>query len=844
MSRLFPGWSIRQRLVFIIITIAVLTIVAVALIALNASATVLRRQTEESFVNTNQALANSLDSRLQEIVITTQSFANAMSYQVISPISQIWDLASNTLSDRQQLVRRVSIYTVDDTGHQAVIFNTPPSPQRVAPVKQYINNAIPGDTWFLQALTANRPRWNGPARAFDNSVLQDVLSYAVPFAGTGGRNNGIVWSDIPRANLERLLKETLDARGWQSYALLVTQDNQVAASYKVPDTMPGQTRWEILNQFLLQTNVMQARQKVTQQQGVFTLAPDPLDASRSSVILVSSLPSTGWQIITVLPANVLQNPLERSALQMAIVGLVGMIILGWFVHSFVGSTIAKPLEVLGTAAQEIGSGELRYQISYQEQPDEIGRLAKAMEEMKLNLSHSTKQLSVWSQSLEKRVEMRTGELEIARKVAMARANELEAVYEASLAVVGDYQLEIVLQKLTQNLLTLLKVSYCAVWLLTSDKKHLQLVATTSPNRRRLNTIASIDDGLIGQAVRDLELVVVDDYGAWAKSADKSISNNLERAMAAPLMFFKRPIGAVLVGRKTFDAPFSEQDQHLLTLFANLVSPVVRNAQLFIQREAANKEVERASSVKTRFLASVTHELRTPLNLIINNMDFMRIGMFGAVNDDQKNRLDQTVRSAEHLLSLINDLLDISKIEAGEMELMIQPADLHPVLEDALDSANMLIEGKHARLTLVSHVPENMPLIPMDARRIRQVLTNLLSNAVKFTTEGSITLEVNLLNQGIEFRVTDTGMGIAPEEMNNLFLSFERTDRAKNAGIEGTGLGLPISRFLVEAHGGQMHVESEVGKGSTFIFTLPYEVTPARRERHTQTMRAIVGAPGD
>ncbi|MEP6987223.1 MAG: HAMP domain-containing sensor histidine kinase, partial [Chloroflexota bacterium] len=237
-------------------------------------------------------------------------------------------------------------------------------------------------------------------------------------------------------------------------------------------------------------------------------------------------------------------------------------------------------------------------------------------------------------------------------------------------------------------------------------------------------------------------------------------------------------------------------------------------------EAATEEAERANSVKTRFLASVTHELRTPLNLIINNLDFMRIGMFGNVTGEQKSRLDQTIRSSEHLLSLINDLLDVSKIEAGEMELTIIPADLRPVLEDALDSAVMLIEAKGAPITLEAHIPEDLPLVPMDARRVRQVLTNLLTNAVKFTPFGSISLRLLMSNEVIEMVVTDTGIGISPDEMKNLFQPFERADRAKSMSIEGTGLGLSIAKHLVEAHGGKLMVESEVGKGSSFAFTLP------------------------
>jgi signal transduction histidine kinase len=294
-----------------------------------------------------------------------------------------------------------------------------------------------------------------------------------------------------------------------------------------------------------------------------------------------------------------------------------------------------------------------------------------------------------------------------------------------------------------------------------------------------------------------------------------------------MMFANAPIGVVVVGRDESSQKFTLNDQRLLTLFANMVSPAVRSAQLLVQRDRAVQEAERANQVKTRFLASVTHELRTPLNLVINNMDFMRIGSFGEVNEEQGKRLDQTIRGAEHLLYLINDLLDASKIEAGEMQLHIQPSDVYRVIEDSVDSASLAIEkmDKEERITLQVEAEEGLPEVPMDARRIRQVLINLLTNAIKFTQIGEVKLQVSKQNDGVQFVVSDTGMGIAPDEMGLLFEAFERTSEAKSHNIEGTGLGLPISRFLVRSHGGDILVESIQGEGSIFSFVLPLE-TPS------------------
>lgn len=828
-------------MVLIMVGISLALVLLVAGVTLSANGKTLREQTEAAVLNANQSLATGVDTHLQQAVTTTRIFAGAVTtLPDETPLTQVWPLASSILVQPENIVTRIYVYAPFRDGFQILIFNPPNAPSRVASVTTLINPTVAEDAWFLDVLAGGAARWHGPDTPYDRSATQDAASYAVPLRSAGGQTMGVVWVDITQSMLNGLMGQMMLMDDRRSYSLLLTGDNSLAGSYKLPGVEDAHER---AGAFL---SLPQFAQIPAGANRIFT-APDPFTANRDAAVLVSSLPESGWRLISLLPASVLATPLERDILQILVVSLIGAAVLGAVVHGFTGRAISDPLRTLGTAAQEIGSGDLRYQIEHQDQRDEIGRLAKALEGMKVNLAHSYRQLSLWSQTLEKRVEQRTAELEIARSEAQANAAELQAVYDSAMSVVSDYELDILLRKLMDNMLELLKVSYCAIWLLISDKKHLQLVASTA-DRSRLGMVISSEEGLVGAATRDQKLIVIDDYTIWPGRLARMSDPNVQRAMSAPLMFYRRPIGAVVVGR-TFDAPpFDEREQRLLMLFANLVSPVVRNAQLFIQREEALKEAERANGVKTRFLASVTHELRTPLNLIINNMDFMRIGAFGDTNEEQRARLDQGIRSAEHLLYLINDLLDVSKIEAGEMELTILPSDLSPVLEDALDSALMLMERMDKHLTIKSHVPENLPLIPMDARRVRQVLTNLLSNAVKFTQEGRIDLTVRIkpapqitpnatpapgwrlseLNGfqerpgTIEFEVKDTGMGIPQEEMDKLFMAFERTDRAKYMGIEGTGLGLPISRYLVEAHGGKMIVISSVGRGSTFTFNLPLQ----------------------
>ena len=232
------------------------------------------------------------------------------------------------------------------------------------------------------------------------------------------------------------------------------------------------------------------------------------------------------------------------------------------------------------------------------------------------------------------------------------------------------------------------------------------------------------------------------------------------------------------------------------------------------------EFEAASRHKSEFLANMSHELRTPLNAIIGFSQVLREGMFGEVNEKQSEYLDDIITSGNHLLSLINDVLDLSKVEAGQVELEMAPFSLQGSLERGLVVVRERASGEGVNVALAADPEANM--VEGDERRIQQVIFNLLSNAVKFTSSGGdVDVTTARVNGEVWVSVTDTGPGIAPEDHEWLFEEFHQTE----AGIEqreGTGLGLSLSKRLVELHGGHIWVESELGKGSTFTFTLPAE----------------------
>jgi signal transduction histidine kinase len=231
-----------------------------------------------------------------------------------------------------------------------------------------------------------------------------------------------------------------------------------------------------------------------------------------------------------------------------------------------------------------------------------------------------------------------------------------------------------------------------------------------------------------------------------------------------------------------------------------------------------KELETASQHKSDFLASMSHELRTPLNAIIGFSQVLREGMVGDVNEKQREYLDDILSSGNHLLSLINDVLDLSKVEAGQVELEVAPFSLRDALESGVVMVRERATTDGLQITIAESADVN--IVDGDERRVRQVIFNLLSNAVKFTPPGgSVDVRATRVNGDVQVSVADTGPGIAAADLERIFEEFQQTD----AGFEqreGTGLGLALSKRLVELHGGQIWVESQVGEGSTFVFTLP------------------------
>jgi signal transduction histidine kinase len=338
-----------------------------------------------------------------------------------------------------------------------------------------------------------------------------------------------------------------------------------------------------------------------------------------------------------------------------------------------------------------------------------------------------------------------------------------------------------------------------------------LVAT--PVRKGQGATGRLAEVMEPNQVADVQSAV----GAQLAVREALIRAGYRALLAVPLVREGHLLGGLTVFRKSA-GEYAANTVELLQTFATQSALAIQNARLFREIAQTSRELEIASQHKSDFLASMSHELRTPLNAIIGFSDVLLEGMFGETNEKQTEYLRDILSSGQHLLSLINDILDLSKIEAGRMELDLTTFDLPTAMDDAI----LLMRERAGRrgIALEKRVDGRLGEIRADQRKVKQVLLNLLSNAVKFTPEGGrIDVRAGLVNGAAEISVTDTGIGIAPEDQDAVFEEFRQVGQAEKKA-EGTGLGLALCRKFVELHGGQIWVKSQVGVGSTFTFTLP------------------------
>ena len=362
-----------------------------------------------------------------------------------------------------------------------------------------------------------------------------------------------------------------------------------------------------------------------------------------------------------------------------------------------------------------------------------------------------------------------------------------------------------------------------------DGESLKHLASKGPSADPVSHVDALPidhNSLTGRAVVEHRMIHIADLLAEQSEHEYPLSYELAKRLGhrtvivSPLLREGQPFGAILLRRQQV-RPFSEREIALLRTFGDQAAIAIQNMRLFREIQEKGRQLEIANQHKSEFLANMSHELRTPLNAIIGFSEVLLERLFGELNDKQDDYLKDIHSSGKHLLSLINDILDLSKIEAGRMDLDVSTFNVALALSNAMT----LVRERAQRhgIDLRQEVDPELGDIAADERKFKQILLNLLSNAVKFTPDGGrIDVSARVDDEQAVIAVRDTGIGIAAADQAVVFEEFRQVGSDYTQKHEGTGLGLALTRKFVEMHGGKIRVDSAPGKGSTFTFTIPLQ----------------------
>jgi signal transduction histidine kinase len=517
----------------------------------------------------------------------------------------------------------------------------------------------------------------------------------------------------------------------------------------------------------------------------------------------------GWFMFVELPIEEAYAPLYATLYRSALLLLAGLM-LALIAGLILARRMVVPIQALRRGAAAIGAGDLSQRISIKT-GDELEGLADQFNDMAGKLQESYA-------DLEHKVEVRTKAL--AQSVA-----ELRALGEISKAVNSTLDLETVLNTIVSKATQLAGTEAGAIYVYDEKTQEFELRATYGMSDELLAAMRE-QHAALSQAVR----------GFAATPEPKQVSNLRElppdpvnemiiragyRArLLVPLVGPDGVLGALVVRRKEA-GEFPESTIELMQTFAGQSVLAIQNARLFSEIGEKSKQLEIASQHKSQFLANMSHELRTPLNAVLGYTELILDSIYGEVPEKARATLERIQSNGRHLLGLINDVLDLSKIEAGQLTLSLADYSIKDVVHNVYGAVESLATSKS--LGLEVELPKDLPTAHGDERRLTQVLLNLVGNAIKFTDSGEVAILTSAANGSFTIAVRDTGPGIAEKDQGKIFEEFQQADSSITKQKGGTGLGLAIAKRIIEMHGGRLWVDSKLGQGSTFSFTVPVSV---------------------
>jgi signal transduction histidine kinase len=686
--------------------------------------------------------------------------------------------------------------------------------QQVAPIEELAH--LGGDGREQLRVTRRRTSVNAGTDYSRDPVFTETVARGVWFSSAyyrgdsepfmtvamahSGRNAGVTTAEINLSFLTDLVGAVQGGRAGYAYVvgplgrLLMHSDPKVAARTSDFSKLP---------------QVEAARAGQTATTGL-----DPEE--RRVLTAFAPVPRMNWLVFIEQPLWQALAPLRDLLFRLS-----WLLVLGLMVAAIAGTILARrmivPIRALQAGASRLGASEFTHRIEVRT-ADELETLANQFNRMAEQLQESYSRL-------EHKVEERTRDL--AQSV-----RELKALEEVGRAVASSLDLKAVLSTIVTRAVELAQADGGAIYGYDPVLGTFRLTEAHGLNPSLVEAIRTtrIDaaESQLGEAARKQEPVLISDLAEMPNYPlrDITLRAGFNSALIVPLVGPEGTLGALVVQRKVKGA-FPASTVGLMQTFAHQSVLAMHNAQLFHEVEEKGQQLAIANEHKSLFFANMSHELRTPLNAVLGYTELLVDGLYGEMPDKAKDVLDRVQINGKHLLGLINDVLDLSKIEAGQLKLSLEDYSMKSIVDSVVATTGSLAQSKG--LAMKTAIADGLPIGHGDERRLTQVLLNLVGNAIKFTDAGEVEIRARAANGSFDVAVRDTGPGIAPQDQLRIFEDFQQVDNTSTRHKGGTGLGLAIARRFVEMHGGTLTVESSLGAGSTFRIHLPVRVSEQREQ---------------